>query len=152
MARAKQAKPVRKLLIQNGTRLEFWRRGKRRGDLSGWVLLESNATDYEQVSEIQIDRVLAGLRKRKGCEAARLVQRGGKSEPEVRGREEYPSPLVVKLEFTGQAARAIQKLYEGGLHGPTVERVVEGLVLAELRSEGFREDVMRRCLDGKKDR
>jgi hypothetical protein len=42
-------------------------------------------------------------------------------------------PLRVRVSFVGEAAMLIRSLHTRGMHGPTLELVVEGLALAELR-------------------
>jgi hypothetical protein len=47
--------------------------------------------------------------------------------------------LSVVVSFGGQAAKVIRNLHENGLDGATIELVVEGLALAEVRRR-MRED------------
>lgn len=42
-------------------------------------------------------------------------------------------PLKVRVKFVGDAATLMRRLLEQGLDGPTMQLVVEGLALAELR-------------------
>jgi len=44
-------------------------------------------------------------------------------------------PLTVRVSFGGHAAELLRTLHQEGLHGPTMQLVVEGLVLSEVRRE-----------------
>jgi hypothetical protein len=46
-----------------------------------------------------------------------------------------PKPLHVRVSFVGAAAAAIRRLHRRGLHGPTIQLVVEGLVLDSVRRD-----------------
>lgn len=53
----------------------------------------------------------------------------------MRKRVNRPKLLTVRVSFGGHAAELLRALHDEGLHGPTMQLVVEGLVLSEVRRE-----------------
>lgn len=74
------------------------------------------------------------------CPACRAInRREGRVSASARLSEGKGKTLSVCVSFGGTAAQVIRKLHENGLDGATIELVVEGLALAELRRR-MRED------------
>ena len=75
------------------------------------------------------------------CSACRAAKRDhARATVSSRLSEGKGKTLSVCVSFGGLAAQTIKNLLENGLDGPTLELVVEGLALAEVRRR-IREDV-----------